>query len=67
MTGATEVFADLDSLPPGCETLFAAGAGRSFHLSRAWFRTVLAAAMPAGARPLFLLHRAGPDTAGEAR
>ena len=64
MTGAVEVFHALESLPPDCEALFAAGAQRSFHLGRPWFRTVLAEAMPAGARPLFLLHRARPDTAG---
>jgi CelD/BcsL family acetyltransferase involved in cellulose biosynthesis len=54
-----EVFDTLESLPPDVDALFAAGAARSFHLSRAWFRTVLDAALPAGARPLFLLCRVG--------
>lgn len=55
----TALFDDLDALPPGCETLFAAGAQRSFHLGRPWTRAVLAEAMPPGARPAFLLHRIG--------
>jgi CelD/BcsL family acetyltransferase involved in cellulose biosynthesis len=54
-----EIYDTLESLPPDVDALFAAGAARSFHLSRAWFRTVLAAALPAGARPLFLLCRVG--------
>lgn len=60
------VFHDLDALPPDCETLFAAGAQRSFHLGRPWWRTVLAEAMPPDARPLFLLCRTGdgPDGGG---
>ena len=52
-----EVFDTLETLPSDCEGLFAAGAERSFHLSRAWFRTVLAAAMAPGKHPLFLLFR----------
>ncbi len=59
VSGAVEVFHDLEALPPDCETLFAAGARHSFHLGRLWFRTVLAAAMPADARPLFLWCPAG--------
>ena len=58
LTGrSVEVFHDFDALPPECGPLFAAGAQRSFHLGLPWWRSVLAAAMPAGARPLFLLWR----------
>ena len=60
MTVTAAAFAGLDALPPGCEALFAAAARRSFQLTPAWFGAVLAAAMPADARPLFLLcHAAG--------
>ena len=59
MTAAVEVFDDLETLPPDCAELFAAGARHSFQLGRPWFRTVLAEAMPAGARGLFLLCRTG--------
>jgi CelD/BcsL family acetyltransferase involved in cellulose biosynthesis len=59
VNGGAEIFHDLESLPPDCEALFAAGARHSFHLGRPWFRSVLAAAMPADARPLFLLSRTG--------
>jgi CelD/BcsL family acetyltransferase involved in cellulose biosynthesis len=54
-----QVFDDLETLPPDCAELFASGARHDFHLGRPWFRAVLAAAMPAGARPLFLLCRTG--------
>ena len=57
-----QVFDDLDALPPDCEKLFAAQ--HDFHLSRPWFRTVLAEAMPANARPLFVLCRTGHATQG---
>jgi hypothetical protein len=53
------VFHALETLPPDCAALFAAGAQRSFGLGSAWFRSVLADAMPPGARPLFLLCRSG--------
>ena len=59
MTAAVEVFDDIEALPSDCVELFAAGARLSFHLGRTWFRAVLTAAMPAGARPLFLLCRTG--------
>ena len=58
-TAAVEVFDTLEALPAGCDALFAVGARRSFHLGRPWFQAVLAAAMPVGARPLFLLCRPG--------
>ncbi len=63
MNTTLHVFHDLDALPPDCETLFAAGAQRSFHLAGLWFRTVLAEAMPPDARALFVLCRTG-DGAG---
>ena len=56
---AAEIFDDLETLPPDCAELFTAGARHSFQLGRSWFRAVLAEAMPAGARPLFLLCRTG--------
>ena len=59
VTTAAEVFDDLETLPPDCAELFAAGARHSFQLGRPWFATVLAEAMPAGARGLFLLCRTG--------
>ncbi|MDR3415947.1 MAG: GNAT family N-acetyltransferase [Nevskia sp.] len=59
MTAAAEIFDDLETLPPDCAELFAAGARHCFQFGRPWFRTVLAEAMPAGARPLFLLCRTG--------
>ena len=59
VTVATEVFDDLEALPPDCAGLFAAGARENFWLGRPWFRAVLAEAMPAGARGLFLLCRTG--------
>ena len=59
MTAAAEVFDSLETLPPDCADLFAAGARHSFQLGRPWFRAVLGAAMPAGARGLFLLWRTG--------
>lgn len=62
MNTTLHVFHDLDALPPDCETLFAAGAQRSFHLARPWFRTVLAEAMPPDARALFVLCRTGEGT-----
>jgi len=62
-TGA-EVFDDIEALPAGCEALFAAGERSSFQLGRLWFRTVLAEAMPPGARPLFLLCRPAIDRTG---
>jgi hypothetical protein len=60
VTDAAEVFDDLETLPADCAELFAAGARRSFHLGRPWFCAVLAEAMPAAARPLFLLCRPNP-------
>ena len=57
MTGGAEAFDDLETLPAACAELFAAGERHSFQLGRAFFRAVLAAAMPAGARGLFLLCR----------
>jgi hypothetical protein len=60
VTDAAEVFDDLETLPADCAGLFAAGACRSFYLGRPWFAAVLAEAMPAGARPLFLLCRPDP-------
>ena len=59
VTAAVEVFDALETLPPDCAELFAAGARHSFQLGRPWFATVLAEAMPAGARGLFLLCRTG--------
>lgn len=59
LTATAEPFDCLDALPPESDALFAAGAARSFHLSRAWFRAVLDAAMPPAARPLFVLCRVG--------
>jgi hypothetical protein len=59
VTTAAEVFDDLETLPPDCAELFAAGARHSFQLGRPWFRAVLTEAMPAGARALFLLCRTG--------
>ena len=50
VTAAVEVFDALETLPPDCAELFAAGARHSFQLGRPWFATVLAEAMPAGAR-----------------
>lgn len=53
------VFDDPAALPEACADLFAAGARRSFHLGLPWFRAVLAGAMPAGARGVFLWCRGG--------
>jgi hypothetical protein len=53
MTVRLEEFASPDALPAATEMLFAASPGL-FH-SRAWWRTVVSAAMPEGARPCFLL------------
>lgn len=56
---ALQVLHTLEALPADCAPLFAAGAQRSFHLGRPWFATVLAEAMPADARALFVLCRSG--------
>jgi hypothetical protein len=45
---------DLDALPPGCAALFEA-ARDNFFAGEAWWRTMLAAGMPADAEPRFLL------------
>jgi len=59
VTATAEVFDSLETLPPDCAELFAAGARQSFQLGLPWFRAVLEAAMPAGARGRFLLWRTG--------
>jgi hypothetical protein len=59
VTATGEVFDDLAALPAPCAELFAAGIGRDFHLGLPWFRAVLAGAMPAGSRGLFLWCHSG--------
>jgi CelD/BcsL family acetyltransferase involved in cellulose biosynthesis len=49
-----EAFDDLAALPADAAALFDP---TEFQLGADWFRTVAAHALPAGARPLFLLHR----------
>jgi CelD/BcsL family acetyltransferase involved in cellulose biosynthesis len=48
------VGASPDELPPGFDALFDAAGGHCFFLGAAWFRAVLAQAMPAGAHARFL-------------
>jgi CelD/BcsL family acetyltransferase involved in cellulose biosynthesis len=52
-----EVFDDIAALPADAMALLAAAEREEFHLGAGWFATVAAHARPAGARPLFLLHR----------
>lgn len=50
-------FDGLDRLPDAALALLAAGAQADFQLGAGWFAAVAAAALPDGARPLFLLYR----------
>ncbi len=50
----TRCVPDLDALPPECAALFTAAAA-DFFATGAWWRSVLAAGMPEGADPCFLL------------
>jgi Acetyltransferase (GNAT) domain len=53
----TEPFDGVEALPADALALLAAAARTDFQLGPAWFRTLAAHARPAGATPLFLLHR----------
>jgi hypothetical protein len=53
----TEAFDELAALPEDAAALLAAAGREDFHLGAAWFGCIAAHALPAGARPLWLLHR----------
>jgi hypothetical protein len=55
----TRCVPDFDALPANCAPLIAAANG-DFFASAAWWRSVLAAGMPAGAEPCFFLCSDGP-------
>jgi len=61
MTVRLQEFAALDALPADTDRLFAASPGL-FH-SRAWWRTVIAFAMPQHTQPCFLLARSNDTPA----
>ena len=48
---------DLAALPDDALALLAAAGREDFQFGPGWFRAVAAAALPDGARPLFLLYR----------
>ncbi len=52
---ALAVFGSVAALPPDARALLDAAARQDFQLSAAWFATVAAAALPPGARAVFLL------------
>jgi CelD/BcsL family acetyltransferase involved in cellulose biosynthesis len=54
-----EAFDSLDALPADAAALLRAAEREDEQFGAAWFRTLAAHALPAGARPLFLLHREG--------
>jgi hypothetical protein len=53
----TEVFDELAALPADAAALPTAAERDDFHLGAAWFGCIAAHALPAGARPRWLLHR----------
>ena len=57
MGGETTAFYGVTALPADATALLDAGGQNDFQLGPGWFRAVAAAALPAGARPLFLLYR----------
>lgn len=56
-----ETFASLEALPPDADALFATAP--DIFSTRAWWRTVLADAMPGGTQPCFVLCRLGERAA----
>lgn len=57
-----ESHATIDALPPDCDPLFATAT--SLFAGRAWWRIAVSDALPAGARPEFVLIRRGGRPAG---
>lgn len=53
----TELFGSFPALPADAAALLAEAGRGEFQLGAAWFTAVAAHALPAGARPLLLLHR----------
>lgn len=56
---AASTYASLDALPASCELLFEPADNGDFFATRAWYATVLAAALPHGAAPCFALAPGG--------